>query len=136
MLEHSTRVREQLDALPEIPLPDKLWQRVEAGRKQKFQRRKLGAGIAAITLVAVVAMPLFAPVFTGSGVEQGMQTVASQPASGGRDIQAEVRALDHALQVAYDRGASDAEIAPMWVVRDALLAGSRSGNPPPKRDRI
>ena len=39
-------------------------------------------------------------------------------------VAAQVRALDHALQVAYDRGASDSEVAPLWEARQALLAGN------------
>ena len=31
-----------------------------------------------------------------------------------------------ALQAAYDRGASDNEVAPMWEARHALLAGTAS----------
>ena len=127
MVGHSTRVREQLDALPDIPLPDTLWQRVEARRMHKVRRWKWGMGGATLVLVALMATPLLTPVFTGTGMERGRSAVALKPTPALRDIQAEVRALDHALQAAYDRGASDAEIAPMWVARHALLAGAQSG---------
>ena len=136
MGEPSTRVRERLDTLPDIPLPEALWQRVEARRMQKVRRWRWGARGVALALVALMAAPLLAPVFTGAGVEQGRSAVALPPAAPAlRDIQAEVRALDHALQVAYDRGASDAEIAPMWVARDALLASTKSGASASKPDR-
>ena len=36
-------MHEQLRDLPEIPLPDGLWQRVDGKRRQKLWRRKLGA---------------------------------------------------------------------------------------------
>lgn len=127
MAGNSTRVREQLDALPDIPLPDTLWQRVEARRMHKVRRWKWGMGGATLVLAALMATPLLAPLFTGSGMEQDKSAVALKPTPALRDIQAEVRALDHALQTAYDRGASDAEIAPMWVARHALLAGAQSG---------
>ena len=136
MIEPSTHVREQLHALPEVPLPDTLWQRVDAGRRQKLRRRKFGAGIASLALVAVLATPLLAPLLTGADVMENRRVAVHQPVRGEHDIQAELRALDHALQVAYDRGASDAEIAPMWVARAAVFAGMRSGSPAARRNRI
>lgn len=131
-----TRVREQLHALPEIPLPDALWQRVDDKRRQKLRRRKLGVGIAALALAAVMAAPLLIPMFAGADRAQNEPIAAHLPMRAERDVQAELRALDHALQAAYDRGASDAEIAPMWVARDALLAGLQSSNSAFRRSRI
>lgn len=136
MIEPTTRVRERLHALPEIPLPDALWRRVEAGRRQKLRRRKFGAGIATLTLVAMMATPLLVPLLTGADVMGSRRVAVHQPVHVEHDIQAELRAIDHALQVAYDRGASDAEIAPMWVARDALLASIQSGSPALRRNRI
>ena len=138
MIEPPTELRERLHALPEVALPDTLWQRVEAGRKRKIRRRKLGGGIAALMLVGVMAAPLLSPMLTGTQVTQGdEQGIAQRPTDGGQaNLQAELRALDQALQAAYDRGASDAEIAPMWVTRDAVFAGIRSGSPTARRNRI
>lgn len=136
MTEPSLPLREELHALPEIPLPDALWQRVEAGRRQKMRRRKIGAGIATLALAALVATPLLAPLFTDIDAAQGEPLVAYQPANGQRDIQADLHVLDQALQAAYDRGASDAEVAPMWVAREALLAGIQSTHAASRRDRI
>ncbi len=131
-----TRMHEQLRDLPEIPLPDGLWQRVDAKRRQKLQRRKLSAGIAALALAAVMATPLLTPMFAGADRVSGEQIAAHSSLRGEHDVQAELRALDHALQAAYDRGASDAEIAPMWVARDALLVGIQSGDSAFRRNRI
>ena len=136
MTEPSIPLREELQVLPEIPLPEALWQRVEAGRRQKVRRRKLGAGIASLALVAVMAMPLLMPLLTGTDTGQGELLVAHQPANGQRDIHADLHVLDQALQAAYDRGASDAEVAPMWVAREALLAGIPSTRAASRRDRI
>lgn len=127
-------VREQLRALPEAPLPDSLWLRVEAGRRKKVRRRKLGVRIASLSLVAVIAVPLL--LFDSTRMMKDKQTVALQPVRVQQDIRAEVRALDLALQAAYDRGASDAEIAPMWVARDALLSSHRSASATARPNQI
>ena len=136
MTEPCTQLRQELHALAEIPLPEALWQRVEAGRRQKMRRRKLGAGIASLALVAVMATPLLVPLLTDADAGRGKPLVADQPANGQRDIQADLHVLDQALQAAYDRGASDAEVAPMWVAREALLAGIQSTRASSRRDRI
>ncbi len=136
MTEPSTRMREELQALPEIPLPDALWQRVDSGRRQKLRRRKLVAGIASLALVAVMATPLLAPLLVDVDAEQDDPLVAHQPANDRHDTQADLHVLDHALQAAYARGASDAEIAPMWVAREALLAGIQPARAASRRDRI
>lgn len=136
MTEPADELRKRLNALPEIQLPDSLWQRVEGKRRQKIRRRKLGGGLAALMIAAVIAAPLLAPMLTGTQTTQGTQGIAQRPAHGGQDIQAELRAIDQALQAAYDRGASDAEIAPMWVTREALLASIGSVGPTFRHDRI
>lgn len=135
MTEPSTRLRQELHAVPEVPLPDHLWQRVEAGRRKKMRQRKLGAGIATLTLVAVMAIPVLAPLFTGTDVVRSEPLAAQQPARSEQDVRAELRAIDRALQAAYDRGATDAEIAPMWVARDTLLAVSQPRLAKPKANR-
>ncbi|MET1162919.1 MAG: hypothetical protein ABWY48_10305, partial [Pseudoxanthomonas sp.] len=115
-------LRQRLHSLPDIPLPETLWQRVEEGRKRKMGRRKLRGGMAALMLVAVAAVPML--VTTGDEALQVERQMAQQPVDKDHDVQSQLRALDLALQAAYDRGASDAEIAPMWVARNALLAGA------------
>lgn len=134
MIEPSPPMRQEMHELPDIPLPDALWQRVEAGRRQKMRRRKLGTGIATLALVAVMATPLFMPLFTGADAGRGEPLVAHQSTDRG-DIQNDLRVLDQALQAAYDRGADDAEIAPMWVARNALLASLQSAGATSPRNR-
>lgn len=136
MTELSNGVRRELHDLPEVPLPAALWQRVDGGRRQKMRRRKLFTSAASLALVAVMAMPLLGPLFIAADAGPGQRLVAYQPAHGKRDIQADLHALDQALQAAYDRGASDAEVAPMWVARQALLAGIPSNRAASPRDRI
>lgn len=136
MNEPSLPVRQKLHDLPEVPLPEALWQRVDGGRRQKMRRRRLFAGIASLALVAVMATPLLVPLLTDADAGRAQSSVAYQPANGQNDIQADLHVLDQALQAAYDRGASDAEVAPMWVAREALLAGIHSTHAASPRDRI
>jgi hypothetical protein len=136
MIEPSIPLRQELHDLPEVPLPDALWLRVETGRRQKMRRRKLVTGIASLALVALMATPLLVPLLADADAGRNGTLVAYQPANGQRDIQADLHALDQALQAAYDRGASDAEVAPMWVAREALLAGIQSTRAASRRDRI
>ena len=136
MTEPSLPVRQELHDLPEVPLPDALWQRVDSGRRQKMRRRKFFTGIASLALVGVMAMPLLGQLLTDADAGRSQPFVAYQPANGKRDIRADLHALDQALQAAYDRGASDAEVAPMWVAREALLAGIPSSRAASPRDQI
>ncbi len=136
MIEPSIPLRQELHDLPEVPLPDALWLRVETGRRQKMRRRKLVTGIASLALVALMATPLLVPLLADADAGRNEALVAYQTANGQRDIQADLHALDQALQAAYDRGASDAEVAPMWVAREALLAGIQSTRAASRRDRI
>lgn len=135
MAEPSTQVRDELHALPEIPLPDALWQRVDSGRRQKMRRRKAFVGVASLALVAVMAVPLLAPQFIGEDVARSESMAVHQAVHSEQDVYAELRAIDRALQAAYDRGASDAEIAPMWVARNILLADSQPRLAKPKTNR-
>jgi len=136
MIEASTHVRQELHGLPEVPLPAALWRRVEAGRRQKMRRRKLLAGITSLALVAVMATPVFVQLLADGGPGRSEPLVAHQASNAKRDVRADLHALDLALQAAYDRGASDAEVAPMWVAREALLAGIRPPRAARRRDRI
>lgn len=131
MTEEHDELHRQLDALPGIPLPDALWQRVEARRRMQKRRLKLGTGAAIVALgallVTVPALRITDPNMAQDGhLVLARTPPATSPASP-QDIDAQLRALDQALQAAYARSASDAEIAPMWVARDALIATTQSG---------
>lgn len=132
MTERHDELHRQLDALPDIPLPDALWLRVDACRRMQQRRRKAGAGVAIAALAALmVAIPVLhigdpAPAQRGQSVVT-RSTQATSSAASPRDIDAQLRALDQALQAAYARSATDAEIAPMWVARNALTATAQAG---------
>lgn len=130
MTEASANVRQELDALPDIELPDTLWQRIDTHRKKQQRRRKVVARISTFVVVALLAaVPALRITTADTASSRHAATSPPTPAhlSTPQDVQAEIRALDQALQAAYARSASDAEIAPMWVVRDALVASTKSG---------
>ena len=128
------RIREHLNALPEAPLPVALWQRVEGRRRARLVRNRLAASVTAFALVGVLSFKLLLPTVEHDGIEKGQekaqQVATTSLVPGQVDAQADIRAIDHALQAAYDRGATDAEVAPIWAAREALLAGNRSGRRP------
>jgi hypothetical protein len=136
MAEQSNRMREHFDALPDVPLPESLWQRVDAQRRKKILRRKLGMSAATLALVGVLAISSSFQMFDDANLDGRHEVAAATSVALQRDIQADVQAIDYALQAAYDRGASDAEIAPMWVARDTLLASTRPASTPAKPSRM
>lgn len=125
----------RLAALPEFDPPAHLWARIEAEHQRRRQRRRIaqwGTGIAAV--VALAAVLLFVPqrelVPSGSSalavlesrsqeLEQ-MYAGLSQTAST-LDDEAELRAVERALQQAYDRGAAVDELMPLWQQRNEVL---------------
>lgn len=141
MTETHDDVRQQLEALPSVPLPHALWKQLDARRRLQQRRRTLGTGIAGAALIALLAtlpalrMPGPDPLRAGHAVAH---QPPSQPAAAAsaQDVQAQIRALDHALQTAYARSASDAEIAPMWVTRNALIATTQPGISTPRQKKI
>ena len=133
----SSEVRKNLERLPEAELPAALWSRVESGRKKQVVRRRVGLGIASLALVSTLFLPMIFPLVTSRDDPLPASPLAMQePARSAEEIQADVQAVDRALQAAYDRGADDAEIAPMWVIRDALLASIKTSSPAVRHDRI
>lgn len=105
-----------LESMPEPPPPDTLWPRLREQRRRQVRRRRLAGGLASTALVAVLLVAGWPqpPAAPGTG--------GAAPAVARIDRDEQVRALDHALQAAYDRGASDQEVAPLWDARAALLA--------------
>ena len=133
----SSEVRKNLERLPEAELPAALWSRVESGRKKQVVRRRVGLGIASLALVSTLFLPMIFPLVTSRDDPLSASPLAvHQPARSAEEIQADLLAVDRALQAAYDRGADDAEIAPMWVIRNALLASGKANRPSPRHDRI
>lgn len=104
-----------IDPAP-VPPPPALEGRV----RRAYRRRRnglRGAGAAcALVLAAVLLAPSLGPHDTPA---QPAVPVATTP-------DPTLQALDRALQAAYARGASDAELAPLWAARNQALATRRS----------
>lgn len=116
MRDHDDTLLKDLERAPPLAPPDTLWPRLREGQRKALRRRRVITGATAsacaLLLVALVPWPsLLSP-------EPG--PTAAQVASVGDDAREQIATLDRALQAAYDRGASDTEIAPLWEVRNAL----------------
>lgn len=111
------QVRGLLRELPEPDVPPALWQRVRRGQQSMRRNRLLGAGgTLAIALCAVAFLQLSPP-----ALDAARETsVAFQPPANGTD--ADIRAIDIALQNAYAQGMSDADISPLWHERERLMS--------------
>lgn len=125
----------RLNGLPEFDPPAHLWDRIEAAQTQRRRRATVrwGGGIAAVVAIAAVllVLPAQRPGGQGGGalaqLEQRSheleQTYAglSQPASL-FESEAELHAVERALQQAYDRGATADELMPLWQQRNDVLS--------------
>jgi hypothetical protein len=118
-------IRQALGHMPEPVPPDSLWPRLLLRRRRQVRRRRVVAGLASTGMVAAFVALLARPGWT----PEPPPPPVAQPvrAAAGHQLDAQVRAIDRALQVAYVRGASDSEVAPMWEARRHLLAAL--GNP-------
>lgn len=103
---------------PDEAPPEALWQRLQAGQRKAVLRRRLlgGASASALALLLVVSVPW--PVLHAPAAPSPAAVATVDPAL----IHDQIVSIDRALQVAYARGASDDEVAPMWQARNALAA--------------
>jgi hypothetical protein len=125
-------LQERLRQLPDAPLPDGLWSRVNGARRRGRRQR---VGVAATTLAVAAAIAL-SPLMQPSAPDRTQPAptgaaAAPAPAKVAPDVDAELRALDRALQAGYARNASDAELEPLWAQRRRLLAGSNASTDTP-----
>lgn len=115
-------------------MPDaRLWPRVVAEQHRRLARRRrgrfwLGAAAAAICAGAVLLprmMPspqraMLAGQQESQALEQQWRTLAARAQADTLGL-SRVRAIDAALQAAYDRGARANELAPLWQKRNRAL---------------
>jgi hypothetical protein len=115
-------LREQLLSLPDLPPPDTLWPKLRRLQRQRVVRRRFlaGSGLAALGLsVGLLLSGNLPPHPVDRGASQAQAT--RRPDPDGR-----LQAVDRALQAAYARDASDAELAPLWDIRHRLAATSNT----------
>lgn len=113
-------LREQLQRLPDPQLPDTLWPKLRRAQRRRTVRRKIlaGGGVLALGLTAGLLLFAHAPL-------QPVETRTVQ-ARTPVDSVARLHAVDRALQAAYARGASDAELEPLWDIRHRLAVADTS----------
>lgn len=122
-----------LSALPEHDPDPGLWLRIQSARarRQRLRRRSwLGAGLAAAA-VLVVAVLARAPSTPPSASDVAswrershvleQEWLASSRTAMDPRLRAELRLIDGQLQAAYDRGATDGELVPLWKLRSEAL---------------
>lgn len=118
------RLTRRLRAMPPVPPALDLWPRLELARQRRVRRLKLSVGSAGALLLGVLLVPLLGGMLDRT--ERVPLAAAPEPAVAPRqtldqDTVEQIRALDRALQAAYDEGASDDELEPIWKARRALL---------------
>lgn len=124
----------RLAGLPEFDPPPQLWARIEAGHARRRRQSRLAycsaaaaVALAVAGLVAVVAPP--APAKPSALLQLERQSQELEQAYAGLaqplsplESEVELRAIEAALQQAYDRGAAAEELAPLWEQRNAVLS--------------
>ena len=108
----------RLRALPELPPAPEALPRLLRKRRALQQRRLTTAA----ALALVLALPLFWLRDTGDALPVAIDAAAPEaaPPAASADPIADLRAIDRALQAAYESRASDDEIAHLWATRQAL----------------
>ena len=106
-------LRHYVESLPQPHARQTLFDAIVQAHARRRARRS--AMVGALGILAVVAL-------AGTWLPRKAETPSPPRAVATRD--AELRAVDRALQSAYERGAADAEIAPLWSRRDALHRGA------------
>lgn len=126
-------VRAQLMRLPEYAPDSQLWARIEradAQRKRVSQRRRLrmiaGALAASCAIFFIVPNSRDRPNNSLFASQQESQALEHSWLSAPRDsvdrnASAQLRLIDHDLQAAYDRGADESELIPLWNLRSVVL---------------
>lgn len=115
-------LREQLLSLPDLPPPDTLWPKLRRLQHQRVARRRFlsGSGLTALALSLGLLL-------SGNLPPQPIDRGASQAKATRRlDPDGRLQAVDRALQAAYARDASDAELTPLWDIRHRLAATSNA----------
>lgn len=122
-------------SLPDFAPDAGLWPRVLAAQqrrqrtRQRWRRSFALAGAALVAGAVVLLRPAPAPLMQGSIAasqiesrqleSQWRQMASTQP--GDAAVATRMRAIDAALQAAYDRGGAKTDLAPLWRQRNQVL---------------
>ena len=122
-------LQQLLQGAPEPGLPDTLWPTLRARHAAIRRNRMLGVAGMLATVVVAAGFLNWAP--GASDGRQAADVVAQETAS---DMDADIRAIDTALQTAYAEGLSDTDISPLWRERERLMSlrNARSSGAVPK----
>lgn len=123
--EAEARIRRALAALPDPPLPATLWPRLVRARTRQVAGRRLALGGGLAAVLALLALPAgwLDPAAMRAPQAPLAAIGADAPATVDAGTAARLRTLDRELQAAYRRGSGQAELAPLWEARAALVHG-------------
>lgn len=125
-----------LERLPEHEPDPALWARIQVVRASRQRRRRrqrgawFGVGLAAAAMLSVVVLSRYPAPAGPSGElaswrENSQSLEAQWRALAGSPVdprsRAQLRLIDAELQSAYDRGAAESELIPLWKSRSAAL---------------
>lgn len=123
-------LHDEFARLADPSLPAGLDARIWAARQRQVRRGFGIAGIAVAAALLAVGLALQPhPGARSPGEPVAARAVPATPRTG--DAIADIRVIDHALQVAYARNASEDEVAPLWDARKQLLQRLRVPSPAP-----
>lgn len=111
-------LREHLRALPELAPPPQLSDRIARAQARRVTRWRAGAAAGTLIVACLCALPVLQHAPAPDAAQQRRALIPARD----QDPAADVRAIDRALQTAYERGASEDELAPLWAARTRLLA--------------
>ncbi|MBB5015509.1 hypothetical protein [Rehaibacterium terrae] len=128
------RVLAYLAGLPEPEPPATLWLRLAAARQRRHTRRRAArfglAAVAALALAVLAPWRVAPPPLAPSALPPEAVATFAMPSLDDADAIAELRALDRALQSAYEQGASEQEVAALWRARERAAARLQPATPP------
>ena len=132
----ASRVATLLRELPEHEPAADLWARIQSAQGRRRQRRRLrqgiwlGSALAAAALLVVALIPRTTQVRDAQSElavwQARSHTLEQEWLAASREsmdprYRAELRLIDVHLQSAYDRGANDSELIPLWKLRSEAL---------------
>lgn len=118
MIDPALAIRTQLQALPEVPAPPGLASSILRTQRRRLLRLHVGAAAGVVALACIALLP-YAAQDVAPPEAAGTFSAAKPPAAA--VLQDDLRALDRTLQAAYDAGASEDDVAPLWTARARLL---------------